>query len=133
MAGVDTVTRHALASLLLGLCVALTACSKEPAQPSRAESPPPYSGEQAVPGCPAGIGPPIEDEGLIYTPIAIDAEGCVQYHVCAPGGVAPTALAYRDGEGRMTYGRPQTCWKSTGFPMFKPASPASTSSAGRTA
>ena len=60
---------------------------------------------------PAGLGAPVEREGVIYTPVSVGSQGCLLYHIKIPGGQAPAALAYQSTDGRFSYGRPDQCVK----------------------
>ena len=50
---------------------------------------------------PAGLGAPVEREGVIYTPVSVGSQGCLLYHIKIPGGQAPAALAYQSTDGRV--------------------------------
>ena len=58
---------------------------------------------------PPNLGPPIKQEGAIYTPVSRSAEGCLLYNVHIPGGQAPAALVYRSEDGSFSYARPARC------------------------
>ena len=58
---------------------------------------------------PTTLGPAIEQDGAVYTPVSRSAEGCVLYSIHIPGGQAPAALVYRSEEGRFSYARPDRC------------------------
>ena len=60
---------------------------------------------------PAGLGSPVEREGIIYTPASVGPQGCLLYHIKIPGGQAPAALVYQDTDGQFSYGRPDQCVK----------------------
>ena len=76
-------------------CMAVlgTACASEPR---------PESG-------PSALGPPVEREGVVYTPASIGPKGCVLYRVSVPDGWAPAALIYRSRDGQFSYDRPDRC------------------------
>lgn len=63
---------------------------------------------------PASLGPasPVEQDGVIYTPMSVGPEGCVLYNIRIPGGDAPAAMAYQSVDGAFTYGRPDNCVKA---------------------
>ena len=64
---------------------------------------------------PAGLGAPVEREGIIYTPVSVGSQGCLLYHINIPSGQAPAALAYQSMDGQFSYGRPDQCvQKGTG-------------------
>ena len=58
---------------------------------------------------PPSLGPSIEHEGAIYTPVSRSAEGCLLYTIRNPGGQAPAALVYRSENGSFSYARPDRC------------------------
>ena len=58
---------------------------------------------------PASLGPPVQQEGVVYTPASIGPRGCVLYRVSIPGGKAPTALMYLSKDGEFSYGPPDRC------------------------
>ena len=60
---------------------------------------------------PASLGSPVEREGIVYTPVSVDSQGCLLYRIKIPGGQAPAALAYQSTDGRFSYGRPDQCVK----------------------
>ena len=58
---------------------------------------------------PTNLGPSIEQEGTVYTPVSQSEQGCLLYSVHIPGGQAPAALVYRSEEGWFSYARPDRC------------------------
>lgn len=60
---------------------------------------------------PVSLDPPVEREGIIYTPVSVGSQRCMLYSVRIPGGQAPAALVYQSTEGRFSYGRPDKCIK----------------------
>ena len=85
-----------LAKLALGCAAALAAaCVTEPA-PEK-------------PGGGGNLGPPVERNGTVYTPMMVGPKGCILYNIAIPGGQAPTAMAYQDSKGRFSLGRPDPC------------------------
>ena len=63
---------------------------------------------------PTTLGPTIEQDGAVYTPVSRSAKGCLLYSVRIPGGQAPAALVYRSEAGSFSYARPARCVISTG-------------------
>ena len=63
---------------------------------------------------PAGLGSPVIQEGIVYTPVSIDSQGCLLYSIRIPGGQAPAALVYQNMEGQFSFGRPDRCVKKAG-------------------
>lgn len=55
------------------------------------------------------LGPVIERNGTVYTPLARDEDGCLLYNIHVPGGYAPAAMLYRDDTGRFVLGKPDRC------------------------
>ena len=60
---------------------------------------------------PDNMGASVEREGIIYTPVQVDSQGCLLYHIRVPGGQAPAALTYQSIDGQFSYGRPDQCVK----------------------
>lgn len=58
---------------------------------------------------PPTLGPSIEQDGAVYTPVSQSEEGCLLYHVRIPGGYAPAALVYRNEDGAFSAARPDRC------------------------
>ena len=58
---------------------------------------------------PTTLGPAVEQDGAVYTPVSQSEEGCLLYHVRIPGGQAPAALVYRSEDGSFSYARPDQC------------------------
>ena len=58
---------------------------------------------------PTKLGPSIQQDSIVYTPVSRGAQGCVLYSIHIPGGQAPAALVYRSEEGRFSYARPDRC------------------------
>ena len=61
---------------------------------------------------PTTLGPSIEQEGTVYTPVSQSEQGCLLYSLHIPDGQAPAALVYRSEEGQFSYGRPDECVKT---------------------
>lgn len=59
-----------------------------------------------------GAASPVEQDGVIYTPMSIGPESCVLYNIRIPGGDAPAAMVYQSVDGAFTYGRPDNCVKA---------------------
>ena len=58
---------------------------------------------------PTTLGPAVEQDGAVYTPVSQSNEGCLLYHVRIPGGQAPAALVYRSEDGSFSYAPPDQC------------------------
>ena len=55
------------------------------------------------------LGPAVERDGAVYTPMSVGPKGCILYNMSIPGGEAVTAMVYQDTEGRFSLGRPKRC------------------------
>lgn len=52
---------------------------------------------------------PVVKDGIIYTPVNSNSNGCMLYRVRIPDGLAPAALMYRSVNGGFSYHRPERC------------------------
>lgn len=80
---------------LAGVAVLVVACAG-PRENVRVSAPP-------------TLGPSIEQDGAVYTPVSRSEEGCFLYRVRIPGGYAPAALVYRNEDGAFSFARPDRC------------------------
>lgn len=85
---------------LAGVAVLGVACAGLPAK-------------DKAPG-PTEMGPSIEQDGAVYTPVSRSEEGCLLYKIRIPGGQARAALVYRSEDGEFSFARPARCVGSAG-------------------
>ena len=93
-----SLTVAALGVAMLGIAMLGMACTPQP-------------GPDTVPAS-LGAASPVEQDGVIYTPMSVGPEGCVLYNIRIPGGDAPAAMVYQSVDGAFTYGRPDNCVKA---------------------